>query len=190
MSEPARTRMTVEAFLGWLEEQPEGARYELVAGEPVAMAPEPAAHARLKARVWRALSDAIGRRGLPCEAFPDGMMVRIDDHTAYEPDAVVRCGGARLADDALAVPDPLIVVEVLSPSTRARDAGAKLDAYFRLPSVRHYLLVKTERRTIIHHRRIGDAGDEGGAIETRIVTAGTLRLDPPGLSLDAGRLYG
>jgi Uma2 family endonuclease len=186
MAAPARSaRMTVEVFLDWLDEQPEGRRYELVDGEPVAMAPERVAHARLKAAIWAELRDGIRARGLPCEALPDGMTVRIDQHNAYEPDAVVQCGGQPLPDDAVFVPNPLVVVEVLSPSTRARDAGAKLDDYFRLPSVRHYLLVKTERQTIIHHRRRDDGG-----IETRIVTGGALDLDPPGLTLELARLYG
>jgi len=175
--------MTVEQFLLWLEEGPEGARYELVAGEVVSMAPERAAHARLKAEVWLALRQAIRSAGLECEALPDGMTVKIDEHTAYEPDAVVHCG-ARLADDALLVPEPVIVAEVLSPTTRAHDAGAKLAGYFRLPSVRHYLLVRTEQRTVIHHRR----GDDG-AIETRIITSGILPLDPPGLELDLAHIY-
>ncbi|HUH01957.1 MAG TPA: Uma2 family endonuclease, partial [Kofleriaceae bacterium] len=162
---------------------PEGARYELVAGEVVAMAPERAAHAFLKARIWRAFDDEIGERGLPCQALPDGMTVKIDEHTAYEPDAVVHCG-APLADDALLVPEPIIVVEVLSPTTKAHDAGAKLAGYFRLPTVRHYLLVRTEQRTVIHHRRA-----DGGAIETRIITSGILPLDPPGLELDLAHIY-
>ncbi|MGE0789030.1 MAG: Uma2 family endonuclease [Sandaracinaceae bacterium] len=48
---------------------------------------------------------------------------------------------------------PNVIVEVLSPSTRGRDAGAKLDDYFRLGSLVHYLRVKTENRTVIHHQR-------------------------------------
>jgi Uma2 family endonuclease len=177
-------RMTVDEFLAWLDEGPGGVRYELVAGEPVAMAPERAAHARRKSRIWRALSDAIDGAGLPCEALPDGMTVKIDEHTAYEPDAVVHCDET-LPDDAVVVPAPVIVVEVLSPTTRAHDAGAKLADYFRLPSVRHYLLVRTERPTVIHHRR----GD-GDVIETRILTSGALDLDPPGITLDLARIYG
>ncbi|MGH6915106.1 MAG: Uma2 family endonuclease, partial [Geminicoccales bacterium] len=81
--------MTVDQFLGWAMAQPDGARYELVAGEVVAMAPERAAHARRKAVIWLALRDGIKATGLPCEALPDGMTVKIDEHTAYEPDAVV-----------------------------------------------------------------------------------------------------
>jgi Uma2 family endonuclease len=184
MPVPAPTRMTVDEFHAWLEEQPDRARYELVAGEPVAMAPERISHARIKARVWQALGAAIAGRGLPCEALPDGVTVRIDEYTAYEPDATVRCG-APASDDDVAVADPVIVVEVLSPSTRGRDAGAKLDDYFRLPSVRHYLLVKTERPTVIHHRRVDD-----GSIATRVVTGGTLHLDPPGLVVSLDDLYG
>jgi Uma2 family endonuclease len=137
-----------------------------------------------KAEIWLALRDGIKAAGLPCEALPDGMTVKIDDHTAYEPDAVVHCGEA-LADDAVIVPAPVIVVEGLSPSTATRDTGAKLADYFRLPSVRHYLIVRTDRPTVIHHRR----GD-GDVIETRIVTAGAVALDPPGIALDLDRIYG
>jgi Uma2 family endonuclease len=176
--------MTVDQFLSWAMAQPDDARYELVAGEVVAMAPERAAHARRKARIWRALSDALEASGLPCEALPDGMTVKIDERTAYEPDAVVHCGEV-LADDAVIVPAPVIVVEVLSPSTAARDTGAKLADYFGLPSVGHYLIVRTDRPTVIHHRR----GD-GELIETRIVTAGELQLDPPGITLELARIYG
>jgi Uma2 family endonuclease len=175
-------RMTVDEFLAWAMAQPEG-RFELVDGAVVAMAPERAGHARRKAEIWLALREAIRSAGLPCEVLPDGMTVKIDDHTAYEPDAVVHCGEA-LADDAVIVPAPVIVVEVLSPSTRAHDAGAKLADYFRLPSLCHYLLVRTERPTVIHHRR-----GEGDLIETRIVTAGSVQLDPPGIALEVDRIY-
>ena len=90
----------------------------------------------------------------------------------------MRCG-ERLHDDAVVIDDPVVVVEVLSPSTRGRDAGAKLEDYFRLPSVRHYLIVKTDSRSVIHHRR----GASEGELLTRVTAVGELVLDPPGLSL-------
>jgi Uma2 family endonuclease len=173
----ARKRMTADEFIAWALEQPEGKRYELVAGEVVAMAPERAAHGRAKGRFYARLAEAISRAGLPCEAFPDGMTVRVDAETIYEPDVSVRCGPP-LDDDAIEITDPLIVIEVVSPSSHRRDAGSKLEDYFRLPSVRHYLIVKTENKAIIHHRR-----DEGGNIATHIVRAGSIRLDPPGLDV-------
>ena len=51
------------------------------------------------------------------------------------------------------------VVEVVSPSSRARDVGAKLEECFRLPSVRHYLIDKTDSRNVIHHYREDTAGE-------------------------------
>jgi Uma2 family endonuclease len=169
--------MTSDAFIAWAMEQPDGRRYELAAGEIVAMAPERSAHALTKFRIARCLAEAVERDGLECEVYPDGMAVEIDASTTYEPDALVRCGPPP-PPDAVKLIDPVIVVEVLSPSTRARDAGAKLADYFRLPSVRHYLIVRTEDHAIIHHARNAD-----GTILTRIVREGILRLDPPGLSV-------
>ena len=167
-------RMTADEFLAWAMDQPEG-RYELASGEVIAMAPERVAHNLVKAEAWRALRDAVRDAGLSCQVFADGMAVRIDGSTVYEPDASLRCG-PRLDDAAVEFCDPVLVVEVLSPSTRARDAGAKLEDYFRLPSVRHYLILRTDRRSAIHHAR-----REDGTITTAIATEGDLRFDPPGI---------
>jgi Uma2 family endonuclease len=75
------------------------------------------------------------------------------------------------------------VVEVLSPSSRQKDTGGKLDDHFRLPSVRHYLIIKTTNRTVIHHRR-----DDAGELQTRILREGTLELQPPGLTMEVASL--
>ena len=173
--------MTVDEFLLWAEDHP--GRHELIDGVVHAMSPERAGHARAKSRLHRALDMAVTEAGLPCEAMTDGMTVRVDARTAYEPDALVYCG-ERLPDDAIEVPAPVIVVEVLSPGTRHTDAGAKLAGYFTLPSVRHYLMVDVDRRVLIHHRR------DGAEILTRILGRGPLSLDPPGLELDVGSLFG
>lgn len=123
-------------------------------------------------RVFRRLAEVLAAAGASCTVHTDGMAVEIDDATIYEPDAMMRCG-APLPDNAVKVTDPVIVVEVLSPSPRTRDAGAKLDDYFCLPTVRHYLITKTENQTIIHHER-----DAAARITTRIVRTGPIRLDP------------
>jgi Uma2 family endonuclease len=181
-TQPRPARLTADAFIAWAMEQPQG-RFELAGGEVVAMAPERAVHFRTKGRAYRAFGDAIAKAGLGCEAFPDGATVRIDDLTVYEPDALVRCG-TPVPDDAIEVPDPLIVVEVVSPSSRGIDTGVKLAAYFRLASVMHYLVVDTETRVVVHHRR--EAED---AIATRIVHAGRLELDPPGLAVEIEAIF-
>ena len=169
--------MTSEAFLEWSMRQPEGARYELEHGEVVRMASERAAHARTKFRVAELMSAAIREGGLACEMFTDGMAVRVDASTVYEPDAQLRCR-ARVPDDTVVIDDPLVVVEVVSPSSQAVDTGAKLADYFRIPSVRHYLVVRTKDRTVIQHTRAMD-----GTILTRIVREGPILLDPPGINL-------
>src|SRR5262245_23201202 len=133
-----QTRMTVDEFLAWAEGQP--GRYELYNGVVYAMTPERVRHAEVKFAVQKALDAAIRRARVSCHMLRDGMTVRIDHETAHEPDALVYCG-ERLPPAAIEVPHPVIVVEVLSPSTRHIDAAAKLVGYFRLPSVMHYLII-------------------------------------------------
>jgi Uma2 family endonuclease len=173
--------MSRDEFHVWAEAQKRG-RFERVEGEVVAMAPERWAHARLKARIWRALDREITQAGLQCEAAPDGMTVEIDDDTDYEPDALVNCGPP-IPDEAIAAPSPVVIVEVLSPSTTLVDTGAKLADYFRLASVQHYLLARPSRPEIIHHRRTEDG------IFTRIVHDGVILLDPPGIRLAMDDIY-
>jgi Uma2 family endonuclease len=168
--------MTADEFIAWAMARPEGERYELVGGEAVAMAPERAAHTRVKYAVVSALKAGVAEKGLPCEVFIDGMAVEVSPHHVYEPDALVRCGPP-LPDDAVKITDPLIVVEVLSPSSRARDAGAKLADYFQIPLIHHYLIVDATSRTVTHHERADDQ------IRTRILRSGALELDPPGFSV-------
>ena len=181
MTAVPKERMTVDQYLAWAGENP--GRYELLDGAVFAMSPEGAGHAEKKAAVHAALLVGIRARNLPCHALPDGMTVRIDDKTAYEPDALVYCG-PKLAPSALEVPNPVIVVEVLSPSTRHIDLSSKLADYFRLPSVAHYLIVDPDKPRIVHHART--AGD---AILTRIVTAGAITLDPPGITFTTDDVY-
>jgi len=135
--------MNVDQYLAWAQSRP--GRYELRDGEVVRRSPEGAGHAAVKYAVQTALLAGIRARGLPCHMLPDGMTVRVDETTAYGPDALVYCG-TKLSASAIEVPAPVIVVEVLSPSTRRIDASAKLAGYFRVPSVAHYLIVEPTNR--------------------------------------------
>lgn len=178
------TPMTVDAFLDWMGKASEGGRYELVAGDPVAMPAEMIGHVEAKYAVWLALRLAVRAAGLTdCHVVGDGATVRIDAQTAYKPDALIYCG-VPLAAEETEVTAPLVVVEVTSPGSFRVDAGAKLEGYSRLPSVRHYLLVHPVRRTVVHHKRT-----DGDAIRSRIVTTGPLTLDPPGLSVETEALF-
>jgi Uma2 family endonuclease len=189
--QPSPQVMTVEEFLDWARTRPEGERWELIEGVPVpvrgpepvhAMAAESVRHARIKRRIDQALGDGIRARGLTCEPFSAGVKVRIDATSAFEPDALVTCAAV---PDGLLVPEPVIVVEVLSASTRDRDFTVKLAGYAGLPSVLHYLLGETERRLIVHHHRTAGGHD----FRTSIVRSGRLSLEPPGLGLDVDAVY-
>ncbi len=181
MADAAQRDMDVDAFLLWGEGR--DGRWELRDGQPVLMAPERAAHALTKLSAQIALREGVRRAGLPCRVFPDGMTVRIAARTAFEPDALVVCPPPTDLN-TMEIPNPVIVVEVLSPSTAADDHGVKLDGYFSLGSVNHYLILDPDRRVMIHHRR-----GHAGAIETRVLREGAVVLDPPGFEAKVAEFF-
>jgi Uma2 family endonuclease len=176
------TPMTREEFLAWVEQQPSG-RFERIDGIVVAMAPEQAAHNRRKRAAHDVLQRAVTEARLTsCEVFIDSMTVQVED-SDYEPDALLRCG-PRLPGDSTRVADPLVLVEVLSPDSDARDRAIKLRAYFKLPSVQHYLIVWPEERRIVRHSRMPN-----DQLSTEVFVSGEIRLDPPGILLSVEEFY-
>lgn len=173
--------MTVEEYLSWAEGRP--GRYELIGGEVVAQASERARHWKIKLATHVALLNAVKAGGVGCHIVPDGGTVRIDQWTAYEPDGMVYCG-REVDGDSLIVENPVVVVEVLSPTTGRNDKSRKLADYFRVPSIAHYLIIDADAPLIIHHQR----GAEG-AILTHILREGVVKLDPPGIALPLSEIY-
>lgn len=174
--------MTREAFLAWVEQQPSG-RFERIDGIVVARAPERASHNLCKGAARDALRRVVREAGLrSCQVFGDGMTVQVEN-SDFEPDAVLRCG-PRLPAGFTTVADPLILVEVLSPDSGTRDRATKLRAYFRLPSVQHYLIVGPDEQRIVRHSRT--MNDE---IATEVFTSGEIRLDPPGIAVMVDEFY-
>ncbi len=170
------TPMTREAFLAWVEQQPFG-RFERIDGIVVAMAPERAAHNLRKAAARDALRRAASEAGLTsCQVFADGMTVQVED-SDFVPDALLRCG-PHLPGDSTKVTDPVVLVEVLSPDSGTRDRATKLRAYFKLPSVQHYLIVWPDEQRIVHHARLPN-----DQIATQVFLSGEIRLDPPGIAV-------
>jgi len=184
MNAPAlpKARMKVEEFLAWSKRQPDD-RYELVDGEIVAMTRDTVRHNRTKAAAFRALEDAVQGAGLPGVVLIDGVGVAVNDKTVRIPDVLVQCG-AEPDPDALIV-SPLIVLEVVSPSSERDDVETKLIEYFSVASIRHHLIVFSEKRVVVHHRR-----NDGGDIATRIARDGDVALDPPGIAVPVHALLG
>lgn len=181
--EPEIVPITTAEFATWYAQQPDGERYELCSGVVYRMQAERLAHARMKFRVAQQLASGVAAKRLPCETLGDGMAVRIDGDNQFEPDALVRCG-PRLPDDTVVLDDPIIVVEVTSPSTQHLDVLMKFMRYFNNPRIVHYVIVMMAERGIIHHRRADD-----GQIISRSHEAGVVHLDPPGLVLDVDELF-
>jgi Uma2 family endonuclease len=176
-------RLTVDQFLAWAVRQSEG-KYELVDGVVIMQQSQKWGHSKVKAEVAFALREAIRKTGVACYVASDGPTVRISKHKAFAPDALV----APLPEPAwesLEVADPIIVVEVLSPSTARMDETTKFDGYFQVPSVRHYMIVDPDAQTVTHHKR-----GRGGVVRSRVVRKGALALEPPGIELRLADIFG
>lgn len=180
MTVQALKPVTADEFLDWATDR-RGPRYELFRGRPVQMAPERAAHADAKLNLAIALRMAA--RGTDAHVYPDGMSVVVDSGNVFEPDTLVRLGGP-LPGDTVKVTDPIIIGEILSPSTSRIDLTAKLVGYFTISSLHHYLVVDAKAHTLTHYHR-----DATGEVIGNVISEGILMLDPPGLSFDVGQVF-
>jgi len=173
---------TAKKFLEWSAGRSK--KYELENGEIIEMAAEKARHALMKHAATSALQAAIAEADLPCAVFPDGMTVIVDEKNVRLPDAAVQCAPINL--DSTVLDQPLILLEVTSPSSVYRDENHKLVEYFLIPSVAHYLLLSPDQRIVIHFQR----GSHPGKIDTRIMSEGRIELSPPGFSVEVSDLLG
>jgi Uma2 family endonuclease len=183
MNSLAVKRMSVSEFLAWAQDQDRG-RFELIDGQPVAMAPERVEHVEAKLNAANALTAAIGQARIPCKAYVEGLAVVVDGSTSYLPDALVNCGET-IARGTMIAPNPVIVVEVLSPSTRGIDTTVKLAGYFRVASLAHYLIVDLGQSHVVHYQRQID-----GTVTVAVIGGGDIALDPPGISVPVSSLLG
>jgi len=168
--------MTSDEFLVWATGV-DGEKVELSNGEVIAMAGGSKRHATVKRRVDEALRRGLSASGSGCASFIDDIAVVVDDGTVCFPDVVVDCAGNDDLDSNVAS-DPVIVVEVLSPSTASHDRGGKFADYFSVPGICHYLIVDAVRQRVTHHAR------DGECIVSRILFEGTISLDPLGVTIN------
>lgn len=138
-------------YLAWEPEQPE--RNEYVDGEVFAMSGASDAHGTVAGNLFAGLHGHL--RGRPCKPFISDMKVHVEaENSFFYPDILVTCDPRDRTPEASHVKHhPLLVVEVLSPSTEAYDRGNKFAAYRMLDSLREYVLVSTEQRRIEVFRR-------------------------------------
>jgi Uma2 family endonuclease len=190
MNAQAKHIPTAETFLAWAQAQPkEAGRFEFWDGKVIekhgpagTMNAERSQHWRMKAALYRALHAALKASGLAGDTIVDGASVRLPAGRFSEPDVLVYLG-PRVPRDALVIDHPIIVCEVLSPSTAQFDLTAKLEGYFALPSVEHYVIGDPDGLLVIHHARTAGSARATRTYRDRNVA---LILDPPGLTVDLG----
>ena len=143
MAEPALPIFrAVDEFLVWEERLAE--RYELVGGVLRPMSGGTANYDLVAMNVARCLGNAL--TGRPCFVHGSNLKVRSPDRAVMYPDVFVRCGANR--GDAQVVDDPVLVVEVLSPSTQRDDLTLKRWAYQAIPTLQAILLVSAQAAAI------------------------------------------
>jgi Uma2 family endonuclease len=136
---PAPT--TLEEFLEW--ERGLEMRFEWDGVQAIAMVGGSFAHTEIATRLSDALRQAL--RGGPCTVVrADLKVVTWGKSRGRYPDLVVTCSPIRPKD--LSVPDPLVIVEVLSDSTAITDLGVKVREYGMLPSMRRYIALSSDER--------------------------------------------
>ncbi len=174
-----QTYLSVEDYLAGENESP--VRHEYVDGQVYAMAGASDRHNRIAGNVFARLSDHLAEG--PCEPFISDMKIRVSSRLFYYPDVVVTCepGG-----DHYTKTQPVLIVEVLSPSTERIDRYEKLLAYRQVPSVQEYVLIAQARMLVEIHRRSSD-----GEWEHDILTEpeDELALKSVGLSLSLAQVY-
>jgi len=181
MAEPAIRRMTLEEFLHW--DDGTDTRYELIDGFPLAMAPPAEAHRILAVRLVSRIDAALARRR-PCNAqIEPGVVLPDRAHSYYVPDVAVTCAPNEPGRQAMV--DPILVVEILSPSTERSDRRPKLPAYQKLESVREIMLIDADN----YHAELYRRENDHWGIELVRGAEAALRLASVDLRISMSELY-
>lgn len=176
--------MTAEDFFAFTEMRPDEEKWELIEGEPVMNASASRLHQRILANVLRVLSrleqdqKPSGRHSW--EVLP-GIGVRVSPNNVPVPDILIRP-----FDDLKGVEcaDMIVAFEVLSPSTADRDLRWKREAYAKLASLQHYVVIAQDAVEVAAYDRAA------GFAERRFYgLAERLDLTALGLSLPLAEIY-
>jgi Uma2 family endonuclease len=137
MANVAEQLMSLDEFLAWERDQPE--RYEYARGVITMMTGGSAAHVTIAMNLAFALRQAL--RGTGCRPFGSDMRI-IANHTVRYPDISVVC--RHVDDRENNIPDPILIMEVISPTTEREDRGRKKFDYFATPSIQQYAIIEQD----------------------------------------------
>jgi Uma2 family endonuclease len=171
-------RMTVAEFFAWNPPSPQ--LWQLVDGEPQAMAPANRTHGAIQAQLSHLIASHLQDRGGPCSVVTTpGVIPRVQSETNVRiPDLAVTCSGYDAEESALT--DPVLLIEILSPSNQA-ETWANVWAYTTIPSVQEILVLKTASIGAELLRRNPDASwpSQPLSIETGDLTLESIRFNFP-----------
>jgi Uma2 family endonuclease len=176
-------RMSVGEFLAWTPSDDQF--WQLVDGEPHAMAPPNRTHGAIQGELIRLIGNHLMERGLPCSVIgTPGIIPRVQsDINVRIPDLAVTCSGYQAEETAIT--DPVLVVEILSPSNQA-ETWRNVWTYTTIPSVQEILIVRTAAigAELLRRNPDGTWPERPLAIEQ-----GELALDSIGFSAPLTAIY-
>jgi Uma2 family endonuclease len=172
--------MTRAEFLAWVATRED--RWEFDGFAPVAMTGGTRNHSRVGRNVVAAL---VGRlRGGPCEVLGSDAGVAVPDGGVRYPDALVTCTPGRGGDRLIA--DPVIVFEVVSPTSGRTDRILKLREYRAVPSIRRYVILESTNAALTVLERLAP---EDPWIATSLTGTEILPLPEIGTEVPVAELY-
>jgi Uma2 family endonuclease len=183
-SDPPASPLTIAEFDDFVAAQADDTLYELVDGEIVMMSNPTETHEQIASNIGAPLKIAMD--GRKCRTYFGGMRLqRSADARATDkpwPDVVVRCGAA---GTGTYITDPLVVVEVLSPSTIDVDRGRKLEFYKSLPTLRHVALVYQGQTRVEHYSR----SETGWQLDVLTTADAKLTFEAVDFSISLDKIY-
>ena len=175
-------RLTVEEYLAWEETNFE--KHEYIDGEVRCMAGATGRHNRIMMN----LAITIGRQldDSDCFLLSSEMRVKAAETRYVYPDLSAVCGEEEFArENQMELVNPMIVIEVTSPSTIEIDRGEKKDFYFEVPSIQAYLIIDQ------HHvcAELSTRAEAGWHTKTYTDLNDVLSLDTLNCSLPLAQVY-
>lgn len=160
---PERQCLNPQDYLDWEEKQP--IKYEYIDGEVFAMTGGTIPHNDLAVNLTTALKNHL--RGKGCKVSMADAKVGVSENGPFHyPDVMVTCN-ERDRRAIQSIYYPCLIVEVLSPSTEAKDRGKKFQNYRRISTLQEYVLISSEQKVIECYRL-----NEKGVWELYTYTAG------------------
>lgn len=175
--------MTLDEFLVW--DAPPGVPWQLIDGEPRAMAPASRTHGRIQAKLISLIDAHLIARGGPCTVIDSPGVVPRDrpDRNFLIPDLGVTCSEYEREETVLT--DPVLLIEILSPSNH-RETWTNVWAYTTIPSVQEILIVHS---TVIRAELLRRDAACGWPERTTPIGDGTLELTSIDFHAELASLY-